>query len=565
MRAAGDLIDYEITPAFDMYPAIANGTSIVQGARTKAGQVCKMTIDLGGSADQQNAIQAASWLLSIGDWHKKNVSGTMVVRGKRLTELILGSKTDSVAISITGLTLSDCGSMQVVLLSNISTLQGTIDFSACLNMRKIYADGTGLSQIKLPEGGGLELIEYPAGNKYLTLRNFPVLTAENVIIDQCATVITDFFITGCPLLNPMDLLVSILSAQAFQGIDHALKRIRAVGFDATYTSNGSQILDMLGTLTDGTYEGLNSDGLAGEDPYPVLDGKITVKANTYEDTVNALRERFTKLTLVIDGAWYIRFADNAVKNIVVNNWGDGVGITKEQAAKVTTLGNKFQGNSEITSFDEFQYFTGVTSIGWDCFGGCSNMESITFPEKGITITRSFDNCTKLKRANNTKNCIFINASFFYCSSLETIDLSNSPYLPAAMFSGCYSLKTILFPKHMINYNNSVIGNVFSECRSLVELDIPEGITSVGYAFVLNCNSLKYLTFPSTLTRAESWFVGACPVLEWIRFKSVEPPTMTITKGIIANNSCVIYVPSQSVEAYKNANYWKDYADRIAGY
>lgn len=193
------------------------------------------------------------------------------------------------------------------------------------------------------------------------------------------------------------------------------------------------------------------------------------------------------------------------------------------------------------------------------------MESITFPEKGITITRCFDNCTKLKRANNTKNCIFINASFFYCSSLETIDLSNSPYLPAAMFSGCYSLKTILFPKHMINYNNSVIGNVFSECRSLVELDIPEGITSVGYAFVLNCNSLKYLTFPSTLTRAESWFVGACPVLEWIRFKSVEPPTMTITKGIIANNSCVIYVPSQSVEAYKNANYWKDYADRIAGY
>ena len=32
VRAAGDLIDYDITPAFDMYPAIANGTSIVQGA-----------------------------------------------------------------------------------------------------------------------------------------------------------------------------------------------------------------------------------------------------------------------------------------------------------------------------------------------------------------------------------------------------------------------------------------------------------------------------------------------------------------------------------------------------
>ena len=173
VRAAGDLIDYEITPAFDMYPAIANGTSIVQGARTKAGEVCRMTIDLGGSADQQNAIQAASWLLSIGDWHRKNVSGTMVVRGRRLTELILGSKTENVIITITGLTLADCGSLQKVLLSNIATLQGTLDLSACQNIREIYADGTGLSQIKVPEGGSLEVIEYPANNKYIGFRNFP--------------------------------------------------------------------------------------------------------------------------------------------------------------------------------------------------------------------------------------------------------------------------------------------------------------------------------------------------------------------------------------------------------
>lgn len=40
VRAAGNTIKYELTPAMDMYPAIANGTSIIQGARTKAGDVC---------------------------------------------------------------------------------------------------------------------------------------------------------------------------------------------------------------------------------------------------------------------------------------------------------------------------------------------------------------------------------------------------------------------------------------------------------------------------------------------------------------------------------------------
>lgn len=29
--------------------------------------------------------------------------------------------------------------------------------------------------------------------------------------------------------------------------------------------------------------------------------------------------------------------------------------------------------------------------------------------------------------------------------------------------------------------------------------------------------------------------------------------------------CMIYVPTESVEAYKTATYWSDYADAIEGY
>ena len=62
-----------------MYPAIANGTSIIQGKRTKAGEVCEMEIELSGSGDQQNAIQGASYLQDIGDWYNKNVTGSMII------------------------------------------------------------------------------------------------------------------------------------------------------------------------------------------------------------------------------------------------------------------------------------------------------------------------------------------------------------------------------------------------------------------------------------------------------------------------------------------------------
>lgn len=110
----------------DMYPAIANGTSIIRGARTKAGDVCVMEIELSGSGDQQNAIQGASYLQDIGDWHNKNVTGSMIIQGRMLRDIRLGSKDAPVVISISSLTLSNCVSLQRLLLSNIATLAGTL-------------------------------------------------------------------------------------------------------------------------------------------------------------------------------------------------------------------------------------------------------------------------------------------------------------------------------------------------------------------------------------------------------------------------------------------------------
>ena len=426
VRAAGDLIDYEITPAFDMYPAIANGTSIVQGSRTKAGEICKIIIDLGGSADQQNAIQAASWLLSIGDWHLKNVSGTMVVRGKRLTELTLGSKSENVIISITGLTLAGCGSLQTILLSNITTLQGTLDLSNCINIREVYADGTNLSQIKVPDGGGLEVIEYPANNKYISFRNFPVLTTEGLRIGQCAVSITDFWIENCPLLKPMKLLSDIIEAQQEQGNNHALKHIRAIGFEEEYYT--ADALDMLAKLADGTYEGLSAEGLAGEDPIPVLNGKITVHSKYYQDSVEELRKIFTKLNLILIGGPALRFADPEVFRVLleatvgidkssrmVDYDNDGM-LTEEELAAVTTLSHRRDdvysmfvegynlGNELIETFDEFRYFTGLTSINGSAFTWCKSLRRISLPPNIVEIKSSAFGATAIEKLVINEGC-----------------------------------------------------------------------------------------------------------------------------------------------------------------
>lgn len=375
VRAAGNTIKYQLTPAMDMYPAIANGTSIIQGERTKAGEVCEMEIELSGSGDQQNAIQGASYLQDIGDWYDKNVTGSMIIQGRMLRDIRLGSKNNPVIISISSLTLSNCVSLQRLLLSNITTLSGTLNLSACTHLQEIYADGTSLTQIVLPSGGGLRVIEYSRFNQYLSLSNYPLLTDDGIGIDLCKAVISDFFIVDCARVQPMKILVGIMNAQTEQGINHALKRIRAVGFEESY--NNSFILDRLVDLTNGTYSGLSSEGLSGEDELPVLDGTLNINTNVYEDTVEALRAMFTRLTLNINGELYVRFADDTVRILCAENWGDGIGTSKRQIESVTKLGNVFAG-TDIKSFNEL-VLSKIESLTNE-FAGCSQLCSVTFPD-----------------------------------------------------------------------------------------------------------------------------------------------------------------------------------------
>ena len=130
-------------------------------------------------------------------------------------------------------------------------------------------------------------------------------------------------------------------------------------------------------LTNGTYSGLSSEGLSGEDELPVLDGTLNINASVYGDTVEALRAMFTRLTLNINGEFYVRFADDIVTMLCAENWGDGIGTSKRQMGNITELGIIFAGTG-IKSFKELS-LSKIESLTNE-FTGCSQLSSIAFPE-----------------------------------------------------------------------------------------------------------------------------------------------------------------------------------------
>ena len=78
-------------------------------------------------------------------------------------------------------------------------------------------------------------------------------------------------------------------------------------------------------------------------------------------------------------------------------------------------------------------------------------------------------------------------------------------------------------------------------------------------------SVPRLTIPGSVTEIGTYAFYRCSSLKSVYCKPTTPPTGDYV--MFSSNASVrkIYVPAGSVEAYKSASYWKEYASDIVGY
>jgi hypothetical protein len=74
--------------------------------------------------------------------------------------------------------------------------------------------------------------------------------------------------------------------------------------------------------------------------------------------------------------------------------------------------------------------------------------------------------------------------------------------------------------------------------------------------------LKNISIPSGINRIGDVSFYGCSGLQSIIVNATTPPELGSAKAFDNTNDCSILVPSQSLEAYKNAANWSDYASRI---
>ena len=103
-------------------------------------------------------------------------------------------------------------------------------------------------------------------------------------------------------------------------------------------------------------------------------------------------------------------------------------------------------------------------------------------------------------------------------------------------------------------------DAFRNCSQLKTAILNEGLLTMSRSFYL-CGRLLNITIPSTVTGLGNEAFYNCPALIYIKALPTTPPSVS-GSWLRYNSTVKIYVPDNSLTAYKEASGWSTYASRI---
>ena len=210
----------------------------------------------------------------------------------------------------------------------------------------------------------------------------------------------------------------------------------------------------------------------------------------------------------------------------------------------------------------------VTSIGYEAFKGCSGLTSIEIPASVASIDRyAFGGCSGLTSIvvaagnpnyDSRENCNAIIES----SSNTLLQGCNTTVIPNSVtsigefaFEGCIGLTSIEIPAIV----TSIEKFAFAGCSGLTSIEIPANVTSIGVEAFYGCSGLTSIEIPASVTSIGSLSFAHCSVLNKVISHATVPPTCSYDTWYYLNkDTCTLYVPAGSKDAYATATGWKDF-------
>lgn len=193
-------------------------------------------------------------------------------------------------------------------------------------------------------------------------------------------------------------------------------------------------------------------------------------------------------------------------------------MTFEEAAAVDSeqfSGTNNEQKKAIVTFDEARFFTSVTYLTPDAFYNCKLLKRITLPDT-LTEIRGF-----------TWNGY---GTFGGCTSLVSINVPDGvTTIGSRAFYNCSSLAI----DYLSNTITSIGGSAFHGCSSLNLLSLPSNLTTIEYSTFGECTSLALTSLPSGITSISNSAFNGCTALALTSL-----PNGLTTIGVQAFQSCL---------------------------
>lgn len=191
---------------------------------------------------------------------------------------------------------------------------------------------------------------------------------------------------------------------------------------------------------------------------------------------------------------------------------------------VTYLGTSCFGTAVETVYMP----AGVKTVPYLLFNGAKNLNTVVLPDNMEAINWGMLMRTSIKSITIPASVQTIGYYAFQgCEKLETVifeEGSRLSFIDYKAFAGCTSLKSIELPDGVTSvgfttddyYNSKVAAcDIFAGCTSLERVKLPLGLTEIGLNMFKDCTNLKTVEMPRELTAiADNAFQG-CSSLESI--------------------------------------------------
>ena len=301
---------------------------------------------------------------------------------------------------------------------------------------------------------------------------------------------------------------------------------------------------------------------------------------------------------------------NAIIETATNTLIAGCQSTTIPNSVISIGGSAFSGCSSLTSIT---IPNSVTSIEHNAFWSCSALASITIPNSVTSIGDFvFCYCESLTSVPIPNSVTSIgNYAFFSCNSLTSIIIPNSVtsignyacWLCSALtsitipnsvtsigdgaFGICESLTSIVVESGNTTYDSrencnaiieTVTNTLIAGCQSttipnsvtsiggwafegysaLTSITIPNSVTNIGYSAFYDCSALTSITIPNSVTSIGDYAFAYCSSLTSITCLATTPLSCDPDCFTDVPRTIPLYVPAESVEAYKAADTWKEF-------